>query len=112
ADELEHNLPRREIEQAPLFFSVQPLARFARRVGERAAPAPGATALRGLATREPETEDEDRRDRQLLDQLGALFVAVDPLGEVVGAIAERQRLGREDPGARVLGIAGRLALVV
>ena len=68
--------------------------------------------LRRAAAVLPEAVDQHRRDRQLLDQRLALLVAVDPLGEVVVLVAERERLDREDPVARVLGVVERLPLVV
>ena len=90
---------------------VQALPRLARNL-DSAATRPGAHHALGVAALLPEAVDEHGGDGQLVDQLGALFVAVDPLGEIVVAVAERERLDREDPVARIGGIEQRLPLVV
>jgi hypothetical protein len=92
--------------------SVQPLPRLARGVGHDAAATARATAGRGAAAVLPEAIDQNGRHRELLDQALPLFVAVDPLGEVVVVLAERERLDREDPVARLLGIVEGLPFVV
>jgi hypothetical protein len=92
-------------------FVVEALTRLARGVGHRRAVAAAARAG-PPAPLLPEAVDQHRGDGQLVDQAVALLAVVDPLGELGVVLAERERLDREDPVARVDGIVERLPLVV
>ena len=90
---------------------MQPLARLAgilRDVPARA----GAARFGRAAAFLPEAIDQDGRNGKLLDQARALFTVVDPFGEFRILVAERERLDRKDPVARILRIVERLPFIV